>query len=485
MPDLNQNFSGAQSYMIPNPVKGQQPLTMYDSLKQIAYRPDIRARKDGMASIILPYEDTGFWGLLSQMQAALTGTENRTVGAREFFWAEYEQYDTLSMAILKNAVPGNSVTTSVSRFSQSNNGLFVKPLPGFKAIIKENNQQIVNIFQVNQISAGNWQLVLTGINGATIDLSQRGQYTLIVIPMQEYILSGPNVTPNIATTGWVYNPPILWKSWVQKYEYGVVIDESEIDGYVYDRKFDIVKGVDSDGNPVDYFYIPAIQKRFNDALAANRTLRTLFDQRDYVNGTGFNGVVPTIRNYGMFNMAYDAFLSGSFKALLFAMIKSIRKVNGSNDYLLAHDFNFGLDWSNAMAELIRNADQNYRYKLFGEGGEGARNFEYYQFMDWKYSNYNFRAYQVDMFDSYRFGNVLEYFAMLLPLKKFTDTEGNSVPIITYCNIRGAEPAKEWATWLYDFRQQGGRNLAGFCKDAFGIEFHAPTRCGIITKSTPS
>ena len=167
------------------------------------------------------------------------------------------------------------------------------------------------------------------------------------------------------------------------------------------------------------------------------------------------------------------------------MIKSIRKVNGSNEYLLAHDFNFGLDWSNAMAELIRNANQNYKYSLFGDGGVGARDFTYFQFKDWEYSNYKFRAYQVDMFDSYRFGNILEYFALLLPLKKFYDTEGNAVPLVTYCNIKGAEPAKEWSTWIYDFRIQGGRTLNGYCKDAFGIEFHAPTRCGMITKSTLS
>jgi hypothetical protein len=87
-----------------------------------------------------------------------------------------------------------------------------------------------------------------------------------------------------------------------------------------------------------------------------------------------------------------------------------------------------------------------------------------------------------MFDSYRFGNILEYFALLLPLKAFMDTEGNRVPIVTYCNIAGAEPAKEWSHWFYDFRLQGGRTLAGFTKDSFGIEFHAPTRCGKIVKS---
>lgn len=483
MPDLNQNFSGAQSYMIPNTIAGQQPLTMYDSLKQIAYTPDIRARADGKASIILPYEDTGFWGLLSQLQSAITGSDHREVLASEYYWAEYEMYDTLSFAIAGGTNIGiaNTVNTTISRFSQSNNGMFVKPIAGFQAVIKELQQQVVNITIVTENSAGNWSITLTGINGQTINLQGRKQYTLILMPMMQYILG---TTTPIATSGWVYNPPILWKSWVQKYEYGVAIDESEIDNYVYNRKFDIIKGVDSDGNPVDYFYIPAIQKRFTDAIAGNRTLRTLFNQRQYDVSREFNGVIPTIRNYGMFNMAYDAFLSGSFKSLLFAMIKSIRKVNGSTDYLLCHDFNFGLDWSNAMAELIRNANQNYKYALFGDGGEGARDFRYFQFMDWSYSNYHFRAYQVDMFDSYRFGNVLEYFALLLPLKKFFDTEGNAVPIVTYTSIRGAEPAKEWATWLYDFRQQGGRTLNGYCKDSFGIEFHAPTRCGMITKSQP-
>lgn len=479
MPNVNQNFSGGGNFMIPSPVKGQQPLAYYDSLKQIAYTPEIRARADGKASIILPYEDTGFEGLFSQLQAAVTGTSNRMVKARKFYWAEYEQYETLSFAINKTTGVGTSRTTTINRFSQSNNGLFVKPIAGFQAIIKENNRQIVNITDVTEVSAGNWNITITGINNETIDISARNLYTLVMFPMMQYKTS---YTDPISTSGWVYNPPILWESFVAKYEYGVALDESEIDNYIYDRKFDIVKGIDSDGNGVDFFYIPAINKKFTDAIAGNRTLRTLFNQRDYVNDLEFDAVIPTIDKYGMFNMGYDALLSGSFKSLLFSMIKSLRRVNGSNDYLLAHDFNFGLDWSNAMAELIRNSKQDYKYALFGEGGEGMRNFEYFQFGDWKYSNYMFRAYQVDMFDSYRFGNILEYFALLLPLKAFMDTEGNRVPIVTYCNIEGAEPAKEWTNWIYDFRQQGGRTLDGFAKDAFGIEFHAPTRCGKIVKS---
>lgn len=479
MPNVNQNFSGAGQFLIPNPVKGQQPLAYYDSLKQIAYTPEIRARADGKASIILPYEDTGFEGLFSQLQAAVTGTANRMVKARKFYWAEYEQYETLAFAINKLAGTGTSRTTTINRFSQSNNGLFVKPIAGFQAIIKENNRQIVNITDVTEVSAGNWNITITGVNGESIDISARNQYTLVMFPMMQYKTS---FTDPISKSGWVYNPPILWESFVQKYEYGVALDESEIDNYIYDRKFDIVKGIDSDGNSVDFFYIPAINKKFTDAIAGNRTLRTLFNQRDYVNDLEFDGVIPAIDKYGMFNMAYDALLSGSFKSLLFSMIKSLRRVNGSNDYLLAHDFNFGLDWSNAMAELIRNANQDYRYQLFGEGGEGFRNFEYFQFGDWKYSNYYFRAYQVDMFDSYRFGNILEYFALLLPLKAFMDTEGNRVPIVTYCNIEGAEPAKEWTNWIDDARIRGERTLNGFAKDAFGIEFHAPTRCGKIVKS---
>lgn len=481
MPNPNQNFSGASEFLIPNPIKGQQPLAMYDSLKQIAYTPEIRGREGSKASIILPYEDTGFWGLMSQMQMALTGTSSRQVMARKYYWAEYEQYETLSFAINGVAGSGNSRTTTINRFSQSNNGLFVKPIAGFQAILKEANRQIVSITNVTENAAGNWSITIQGINNQTIDLSTRNQWTLVMMPMKEYDI---NDTNPIATHGFVYNPPILWESFVQKYEDGLAVDESEIDNYVYDRKFNIVKGLDSDGNTVEYFYIPALQKYFNDMIAGNRTLRTLFNQRDYVNDREFYGVIPTIEQYGMFNMAYDALLSGSFKSLLFSMIKSVRKVNGSNDYMLAHDFNFGLDWSNAMAELVRNADQNYRYKLFGEGGEGVRNFTYYQFKDWNYANYNFRAFQVDMFDSYRFGNILEYFALLLPLKAFTDTEGNRVPIVTYTHIAGAEPAKEWKTWIDDARLRGERNLRCFAKDSFGIEFHAPTRCGMIYK-TPS
>ena len=360
--------------------------------------------------------------------------------------------------------------------------MYAKPLAGYQAVIKGLGGpagQLVNITAVTEVAAGNWTVTIAGINGQTINLSQKDLYTLTIIPMQNYVLG---TTSNITKNGFVPNPPLLWKSWVQKYEDGIPLDESEIDNYVYNRKWRIVKGVDSNGNPMDYIYIPALDKKLRDRIAANRTLRLLFNRRDSVNNQNFNGLVPTIQNYGMFNFAYDDLMQGSFRSILFSIIKSLRRINGSPENFLLHDFHFGLDWSNAIADLVKAFEQSYKFALFGDGGMGMQDFQYFNFRNFGYQNYKFIASQVDVFDTYRYGGLLESFALLMPAKKLQTTDGTTVPIVTMCHIAGAEPARNQYIWFDDSRVRGERTINAYAKDNLGFEFHAPMQCGMIYKN---
>lgn len=466
-------------------IAGQSALTLYDALRQAAYKPDLRMGSDGMASITMPYSDLGFEGFFSQLQMMITGTASREVAASEFYWAEMTSYESLAFALTgDNAAAANTKTVPLSRFAQTKNGLYSKPVPGFQAIIKGLGGpagQLVNIVAATQVSAGNWNITISGINNQTINLSGQGIWTLVMIPMVNYQLG---TQAPIAAENFTYNPPLLWKSWVQKYESGIHLDESEIDNYVYNRKWSVVKGVDSMGNGVDYIYMPQLNKKLQDRIAANRTLRLLMGRRDTLNNQGFDGLIPTVQNYGLFNFAYDDLLQGSFKAILFSIIKSLRKVNGSPTNYLLHDFNFGLDWSNAMAELVKatSGNVNIGYELFGNGGMGSRDLEYFQFMDFGYNGYKFIAKQVDLFDSYRYGQILDYFALLMPAKRLQDSQGETVPIVTMCHITGAEPAKENKIWFDDARVRGERDIRAFAKDNIGFEFHAPMQCGLIYKN---
>lgn len=481
MANQNQFFSEAGTFSIDQVIKGQTPLTFYDPLKQVAYQPSIRRNANGKIGAILPYADSGLEGMISQLQATL-GSDSKTVAARKFYWAQYDQFQTYAFAVAKSnaAIPsgGVGVTVDVQRASLSANGVFTKPIAGFKAMVKENNQQVVNITNVIELPTGGYRVTLEPINNQVLDLTKRGQYTIVMSTMRNYDLAS---TTQIQTQGMVKNPPALYSSQVQKYELGFNVDESEVDNYVFDKDIMIARGLNARGEEVEYFYIPQLSTEAELAITQNRIWRTLFNEYDQTKDEDFDGLIPTIRKYGLLNAAYDQFLGNSFKALLFSIIKSLRKVNGSNEYMLIHDFNFGLDWGEAMAEVVRSMGQNLNYSLFGYGGEGLRDFEYFQFRNFSWANYKFLAYQMDSFDSYRFGRPLEYFAMLLPAKAFTDTDGNRVPIMNYVDIKGAEPAAQRKVWIDDARQRGERTLRVFAKDSFGIEIHAPTHLGIISK----
>lgn len=471
----------AGSFSITDAITGQTPLIMYDSLKQAALLPAIREARSGGAMVIMPYDEKTPEALFAQMQAAW-GAENRTVKAREFYWLEYDAYDTLSFVVNQSsvAVPagGNPVTVSFNTLSKSQLGNYVKPIAGYYAWVKENNRQQVIIDVVN----GTNTVRLQPINGEVLNLTQYSRYTIIIDPLRRYTLGD---TTSITAEGLVLNPPVMYKSYAQKYEKRFSINQDEIDNYVYDRDFKVIKGLNTRGEVVEYFYLPQLQSQLDAFIRDNKNLNTLFGQRDRINQKNFDGIVPITEKFGMFNSGYDIFSNVSLKQILFGMMKTLRKINGCNDYMLMHDFNFWMDWSESIGDMIRAANQSYRYELFGEGGTGSRDFSYFDFKSFTAFGYNFTPYMLDVFDHRRYGNILEYFAEMMPLAKFKDQTGQTVPFLTYVHLEGAEPAKIDNIWSYDFRKQFARTLDIGCQTTYGVEIHRPTALGIIKKTPTS
>ena len=482
MQNPNQILYSGNTYNIDDVIKGQAGIGMYDSLKQIAFQPTIRRNAAGDVAAVLPYAQTSIWGLMSQLQAHL-GSDRKTVKSRRYFYAEFEAFGTYSFAVNKstNPVPaaGASVTVTINRFSLSSNGMFAKPLSGFKGFVKENNQQNVKISNVTELASGNFNITFTPINGQVLDLTKRSQYTIVMSMLRSYDI---NATNKIQTQGVVGEYPGIYESWIQKYEDGLEVDESEIDNYIYMNGFTIAKGIDMNGKPINYWYSPSLVNKAEEYITGNRIMRTVFNQKDYGADQEFDGLVPVIKSRGNFNFSYDNFVGASFKSLLFAMIKSLRKVNGSDEYMLLHDFNFGIDWSAAIAALIIANNQSYNFRLFGDGGMGTQeNFEYFYFKDFSWTNYKFRTYQMDFMDDRRFGRPLEYSAFLIPAKSSVDIDGNMVPPISYVSIEGAEPAKDQRVWVDDGRERGERTMTIYVKDNFSCEFHKGSQMGMITK----
>ena len=211
-PNLNVFSCDAGTFSIDAAIAGQTPLVMYDALKQAALLPAIReARSGGGAMVIMPYDEKTPEALFSQMQAAF-GSENRTVKANEFFWLEYDAYDTLTFVVDKsaNSIPagGNPVTVSINALSKSQNGNYTKPLANYYAWIKENNRQQVIISAVS----GTNTVTLQPINGEVLDLTQYSRYTIIIDPLRRYTRNDDN---DIPVEGMVLNPPTMYKSYVQ------------------------------------------------------------------------------------------------------------------------------------------------------------------------------------------------------------------------------------------------------------------------------
>lgn len=478
---LNVFSCDAGSFSIPDAIAGQTPLVMYDSLKQAALIPDLRSNANGMASVIMPYATKTPEALFSQMQAAW-GAEGRTVEANEFFWTEYDAYDTLTFVVDKSvaAVPaaGAPVTVNINTLSKSATGNYVKPIATYYAWVKENNRQQVII---DTVATNGTTVRLSPINNEVLNLTQYNRYTIIIDPLRRYVRG---TLTDIPTEGLVLNPPTMYKSFVQKYEKAFAVNQDEIDNYIYDRDFKILKGLNTRGESVEYFYIPALNGQLEAFISDNKCLNTLFGVRDNVNQVGFDGMVPTVEKYGMFNSGYDIFTNVSLKQILFGMIKTLRRIEGCNEYMLCNDFNFWMDWSESIADLIKSAGQSVVYELFGSGGTGSRDFSYYDFKNWTSFGYKFTPYMLDAWDARRYANPIEYFALMMPLAKFRDQFGATVPWITFVHIKGAEPAKVDNIWIDDARKRLARNLRVACQTSWGIEIHRPTAAGIM-KRTPT
>ena len=481
MANLNTFTCDAGTFSIDQAIAGQTPLVMYDSLKQAALLPAIRQVRSGTgAQVIMPWDERSPEALFSQMQAAF-GSENRTWASREGYWLEYDSYDTLSFVVGGvNGVPpaaGQPVTVTIDTLSRSNQGNFTKPIENYYAYIKELDRQKVLISAVNKTAD---QVVLQPINGQVLNLTQYSRYTIIIDPLRHYTLLDPNA---VVPEGYVLNPPVMYKSFLQTFEKRFQVNRDEVNNYVYNRDFKVIKGIGTGGKPVEYFYIPALNDACNAFIQDNKNINILFGQRDYGAQKGFDGIVPTAEQYGMFNSGYDVFTNVSLKQILFGMIKTLRRVNGCNSYTLMHDFLFWMDWSEQLGDLITASKQSYKYALFGEGGTGARDFSYYSFSKFDAFGYEFIPYMLDVFDHRRYANILEYFSLLMPNAKFKDQNGDTIPFLTFCYLEGAEPAKVDHIYMYDFRKQFQRTVDVGLETTWGQEIHAPTRLGILKKTS--
>jgi len=473
----NNNYilhSAAEGYTIEAAIKGQTSLVFYDSLRQAAMVPELRQKT------IMPYKEQTPEALFSQWAAAMK-QDSRTVKAREFWWTEYGAYGTNTFQVQQSGGgvpgPGVAVTVSLDTWSMSKAGFFSKPGVNFYAYIKGLNQK-VKITAKNENVDPN-TVTLEPINNEVLDLTVNGNYTLVMDPLQHVPVGIETV---MHSHGEVNAPPLLWQGYVQEFEDSISLHAHEIDNYIYDRDFKIAKGLDAKGEEVWMYYIPYLNRSLETRVTDSKTINAIWGLRDRKNQIGLDGMVPQAEKYGMFNAAYDVYTKTSFEAFLFNAMKILRKIQGCKDYMLMHDWNFWIDWSKSLADSIKAADQSYRYALFGDGGEGARMFDYYSFKNFEAFGYKFVPYMLDAFDHRRYGSYQENFALMLPMAEFTDIDGARVPIFTYTYLVGAEPARVDHMWIDDARERRERFLYGNVQTSFGHEIHALTRLGTIKKA---
>jgi hypothetical protein len=455
---------------------GQSVMPYYDPLSQVLLEKDLRM------DTILQYNETGIEGLLSQLQGLL-GADNRKVKSNPYYWTEFNEQTTIITTVLKSnggvPVGGAPVTLTIDSSSHSTNGKFSVPRSGFRAFIKELKMQNVNITAVTKSPLGGHTIELTPINKEVLDLTKLDFYTLLVDTLRIY--KKGDMEPMVGGS-FVTEPPTLHKGWVQKFEKAYTIHEDELDGYAYGTNFRLYKAYMSNGTKVDNWGLPELNAKILEDWVDNRNLNTMFMQRDDVKGEGFDGFIPTADKQGAFSRYYDPASGWSLKHMIFNWIRQLRLRNGPTEYIIAHDFAFGLDWSEAIGELVAKTSGDKMYQLFGPGGEGMRSFEWFGFKDFKAHNYNFRTYQVDAFDTQRYGNPLTDFAFLIPSAKYKDTAGKVVPPATYTNIGAKEDAKQKKIYSYNFTEQGGRYLQVMCKDSWGLEIHCAKQLGTLRKA---
>lgn len=463
-------------FQIDEVMNGQTALTYYDPLSQVLLEKDLRL------DTILQYNTTGIEGLMAQLQGLL-GSDNRMVKSNPYYWTEFNEESTIVTTIDKASgsagTPGQSITTTIDMTSHSRNGKFSVPRSGFRAMIKELKMQNVDITSVVKSPIFGHQITLAPINNETLDLTQLDYYTLLVDPLRIYVKG--DTSPMVGGS-FVTEPPTLHKGWVQKFEKAYTIHEDELDGYAYGTNFRMYKAIMQDGTKVDNWGLPEVNKKLLEDWMDNRNLNTMFMQRDDVKQVGFDGFIPTADKQGAFSRYYDPNSGWSLKSMIFNWIRQLKLRNGPTQYMIAHDFGFGLDWTEAIGELVTKQTVDKMYSLFGAGGTGVRDFTYFQFQDFTAFNYDFRTYQVDAFDARRYGNALQDFAFLIPSAKYKDTGGNIVPPATFVNIGAKNAAFQKKIWSYNFADQGGRNLQIMCKDSWGLEIHCAKQLGTLRKA---
>lgn len=468
--------TGAGEFGFDQIINGQTPLVYNDLLAQVATQRDLRV------DAILCYEHSGLEGLLSQIQDLLGGdTDNREVVASPYFWPEYTDDVVITTTIKKQTVvgqPNQAQTFAIDSSTHSGNGKFSIPRKGFRGYIVELDAQAVEIDDVIKTPNGGHTIVISPINNEKLDLTHLDYYTLLIDPLRNYVKGDTN---DIQTGGFVRNAPTIRKGYVQMFETGYEVHQDELNGYVYDVDFRIGKGVGSDGKEIDNYDFPVMNAKMLDDWRDSRIINTLFNVRNEAKGQGFDGIVTAVSREGMFNRYYDPTSGQSLKSAMFNKVRQLRARNGATQNLMAHDFGWGMDWSENIADIVKASKQDKVYKLFGDGGEGVRNFKWYEFKDMQLFDYDFKTMRIDTFDKARYGAPLKDFCLTMPMTTYRDTKGRKVGPATYVNIHAAEMAPEKKMWVYDRRPHGGRGVKFFCQDTWGLELHCIMKMGIERK----
>jgi hypothetical protein len=465
----------AGTFNIDDVMQGQSELVWYDPLKQMALQPSLRKTS------IMTYKDSDVEGLFAEVQQ-LINPGKYMVKTNPHYWTEYQEPTTLVTSLQKATAVGAAgaeVTVSLDRSSYSKNGKFSVPKKGYRGYIKELNQ-VVNITSITKTVAGSHTIGLTPINNEVLDLTRFSTYTLVSDPLKMYKKGDRNC---ITGHGIVKNPPILRKGWIQKWEDMIPLGEDELDGYAYGKEFKLFKGIDPvTGKGIEMWSIVPVTSELLTNLKDNKIINTLWGQRDDVSQTGFNGIVPTTETEGMFNRFYDPSDGASLKSMLWSMIKSLRKIRGCTEYMLLHDAEFGMDWSAAIAALIKETEIGKNYQLFGLGGEGDRNISWYDFKTFNAYEFTFTPKKIGVFDDRRYGSYQEAYALMMPACRWKDTNGDDVAPVNYTNIEAAESAKENQIFTDDTRKRGCRDFNVYVKTAYGMEQYGVQKWGAVKRS---
>lgn len=463
----------AGTFSIADAINNQTPLGYYDALAQIASHPDLR---DG---IVMCYDRSGLEGIFSQLQA-VTKSDKRMVKTNPYYWTEKCHDSVIYSTVLKAGAvgaAGASVTVTLDKSSHTRGGQFSMPMANRRGYFKELNGQAVNITAVSRTTNGAHTVTLEPVNGQVLDLTRLAYYTLLVDPLRMYKKGD---TQCIQTEGFTSEQPVLRKGYLQKFEKGYAIHDDEVTGYAFDREFKLARGTDPlTGQIMEYYNIPHITNAAIADYMDSKNINTLHGVRDDVKQEGFDGLFTTAETQGMFSRYYDPNDGVSLKTNLFNMMKSLRKVNGPKDWMFIYDFGFNMDWSESIAALVKATGASvHTYRLFGDGGEGARNFTWYEFKDFSAYGYNFRGYMLDALDTARYGNFNENFAYVMPATVYYDSNGNEVPPVTYVNIGAEEDSPEKKIWVDDTRDRGCRYVNLFIQDTYGMEIHCASKTGI-------